>query len=387
MMHGEHGDIRGRDEPPHARLPRVSPAAERQHLRRDRAGRALQVPVRDPARPSTGLLLVPPAPARPDQRAGHRRDERRDHRQGRGRQREGVAEHRDARSRAQPDRARSQRTRPARHVPAGSAGTVRPRAGRLPAGTLPCTQLGTQWFLNGAINPRSPSSPVSCSAGGSSTPPRLVPQAPARGPAVPGLATDGNYLRRSPTGHAADRPLLPPRDPRPGRARGRDLRAQPPLSDTGCSRATAEATLATLNSSGPRSTPRLPPRASPTSSATCRRQGRHPPRDRLQPGSRPSSSSTASSSRAPQDVMERMELNKTAQWTITQHHRLLAHLPHPHQRLPDDRAERQAGRPASSSTTTSRSRPARASRCANGRRTSPASSSSTATSSATRTTG
>ena len=147
-----------------------------------------------------------------------------------------------------------------------------------------------------------------------------------------------------------------------------------------------EQTLATLNTSGPRIDAKLPPRDLPDQQRDLRNDridtlhkivySQHPPAFFIN-GEQFTNS---------QNVMEKLELNKTSQWTI-QNTTTFWHTFHIH--INDFQITEENGVPIRqiSSTTTSRSRPGRASPCATGRRISPASSSSTAMFSATRTTG
>ena len=207
-----------------------------------------------------------------------------------------------------------------------------------PAGTLPCTQLGTQWFLNGASNPTIDIQPgalqrwrILNSSGGSFACVQLqgpiVAASPDGPPLVPAspqpfqvLANDGNYLRRLTTadtmliGPSSRREILVIGPPVPGTYALNQLS----LSDTGCIQGQVEQTLATVNSSGPRVDAKLPPRSLPDQQRDLRN-------DEIDTRHRIVYSQDSAESKffingeqftSPDDVMERMELNKTAQWTI-----------------------------------------------------------------------
>ena len=214
----------------------------------------------------------------------------------------------------------------------------RPVACPPPTGMLPCTPEGTQWFVNGALNPTIDIQPgelqrwrILNASGGSFTCVQLqgpiVAAAPDGPPLVPAspqpfqvLATDGNYLRRLTNertmliGPSSRREILIIGPPVPGTYALNSLS----LSSTGCTPGDVEATLATVNSSGSRVDAKLPPRRLPDQQRDLRG-------DEINTRHRIVYSQDSANSKffingeqfkGPEEVMERLELNKTSEWTI-----------------------------------------------------------------------
>ena len=209
-----------------------------------------------------------------------------------------------------------------------------------PGGTLPCTPNGTQWFVNGSLNPTIDIQPgelqrwrILNSSGGSFS--CLQLQGPLVGSNVPPfvpvgaqpfqvLATDGNYLRRSRT---EDMLLIGPSSRREILVMGPSVPGtyalnQMPLSNTGCEPGgVADQTLATVNSSGSRVDAKQPPRRLPDQQRDLRSDEINTRHQIVYSESGRGEEPfgffiNGEKFKGPQDVMERLELNKTSEWTI-----------------------------------------------------------------------
>ena len=130
------------------------------------------------------------------------------------------------------------------------------------------------------------------------------------------LALDGNYLRRITT---EDTMLIGPSSRREvlvvGPPAGTYALNQLSLSATGCAAPGAQ-TLATLNSSGPTVTPKQPPRRLPDQQRDLRNDQINSTHDIVYSQQPPNFFINGEQFTGPENVMERLELNKTSEWTI-----------------------------------------------------------------------
>ena len=186
-----------------------------------------------------------------------------------------------------------------------------------PTGQLPCTPTGTQWFVNGALNPTIDIQPgelqrwrianVSASS---------FLSIQLEGQPFQVLATDGNYLRRITNENTM---LIGPSSRREilvvGPSAGAYALNQLAFSATGGTPGGAQ-TLATLNSSGSTVTPKRPPRRLPDQQRDLRNDRVNTRHEIVYSQTPPNFFINGEQFTGPQDVMERMELNKTSEWTI-----------------------------------------------------------------------
>jgi suppressor of ftsI len=200
-----------------------------------------------------------------------------------------------------------------------------------PAGRQ-CTLTGTQWFVNGALNPTIDIQPgqlqrwriANASAGafaclqlqGPLGLPFNVPDDPQTFKLI---ATDGNYLRRLRT---ADTLLIGPSSRREILVMGPSVPGNYafnmlPLAPTGgCTPSTAGPTLATVNSSGDRVDAPQPPRRLPDQQRDLRDDEINTRHQIVYSQQPPNFFINGEQFTGPDDVMEKLELNKTSEWTI-----------------------------------------------------------------------
>jgi suppressor of ftsI len=195
----------------------------------------------------------------------------------------------------------------------GQGATIQPE----PLG--PFAPAGTQWFVNGWLNPGIDIQPgelqrwrIANSSAGSFLCMQL------EGQPFQVIATDGNYLRRITNegtmliGPSSRREILVVGPPA-----GTYALNQLSLSATGCT-PPSEQTLATLNSSGPTVSPEQPPRELPDQQRDLRGDPINTFHEILYTQDTPNSQFFINGEQftGPDNVMERLELNKTSEWTI-----------------------------------------------------------------------
>jgi suppressor of ftsI len=187
----------------------------------------------------------------------------------------------------------------------------------MPGPTGPFVPGGTQWFVNGWLNPQIDIQPGELQRwriGNTSAGSFLLMQ--LEGQPFQVLATDGNYLREITN---EDTMLIGPSSRREilvvGPPAGTYLLKQLPFSATGGAPG-GEQTLATLNSSGPAVTPEQPPRELPDQQRDMRDDPINSRHEITYTQSPPNFFINGEQFTGPDNVMEKLELNKTSEWTV-----------------------------------------------------------------------
>jgi FtsP/CotA-like multicopper oxidase with cupredoxin domain len=187
----------------------------------------------------------------------------------------------------------------------------------MPGPRGPFVPAGTQWFVNGWLNPQIDIQPGELQRwriGNTSAGSFLLMQ--LEGQPFQVLATDGNYLREITN---EDTMLIGPSSRREilvvGPPAGTYALKQLPFAATGGTPG-GEQTLATLNSSGPAVTPEQPPRELPDQQRDMRDDpinSRHEITYTQEP---PNFFINGEQFTGPDNVMVKLELNKTSEWTV-----------------------------------------------------------------------
>jgi suppressor of ftsI len=187
----------------------------------------------------------------------------------------------------------------------------------MPDPTGPFVPEGTQWFVNGALNPQIDIQPgelqrwrIANSSAGSFLFIQL------EGQPFQVIATDGNYLRRITN---EDTMLIGPSSRREilvvGPPAGAYALNQLPFAPTGPPPLPGQ-TLATLNSGGRTVSPKQPPRQLPDQQRDLRGDRINTRHEIVYSQDPPDFFINNEQFTGPDNVMERLELNKTSEWTI-----------------------------------------------------------------------